>query len=75
MDDNKLGPTGRFPAGKLNEHDEGELNMGIKANVTEGIVEVHFGKPIGWFGLGPAEARQFAALLIANAEKIEKRVI
>jgi hypothetical protein len=50
----KLGPTGDFPAGKLNRSDEGGLKIGI--SVEKGTIIIGFGKPISWIGFGPTEA-------------------
>ena len=50
MSETKLGPTGEFPDGKIHESDEGGLKMGVGVS-QEGLVEIHFGKPIAWIGL------------------------
>ncbi len=68
-----LGATGKFPQGKLQDDDEGELRMAIAYDKLNGIVRVEFGKPVAWLGLPPPEAIQFARLLLrhAGAKKIE----
>lgn len=68
----KLGPTGKFPRGSLGPHDEGALNMGV-AKDSHGNVHVNFGKPIEWLALPPADAINFARLILrhAGAKKVE----
>ena len=73
--DLKPGATGEFPQGKLNEHDEGEMN--IRMDVTrEGVVIMDFGKATAWVGFGPDEADAFAAklteLAVAAREQLKK---
>lgn len=67
----KLGGTGNFPDGKSRNDDEGELAFAI--GVEDRLVSIQFGKPVAWFSMPPALARQFAAVLIQNADKAEKR--
>jgi hypothetical protein len=66
MGEHKLGATGEFPDGKLNDHDEGELRFGVITD-AEGNVCMHFGKPVAWFGMPPAQAVELAQLLIKHA--------
>lgn len=68
----KLGATGRFPYGKANADDEGELAMALAADHSQGIVRVEFGKPVAWLGLPSAQARGLAALLIEKADELDK---
>lgn len=69
MSAHKLGATGEYPEGHLNENDEGELTMAIGAE--NGVVMLHFGKEVAWLGLPPDNARELAALLIKQADQIE----
>ena len=62
-----FGATGKFPRGKLNTDDEGELRMGVTVN--QGTVILAFGKPIKWLGLTPQIARDLAANLIERADE------
>ncbi|HLX21675.1 MAG TPA: hypothetical protein VKR23_16130 [Gaiellaceae bacterium] len=71
--DFKLGATGRFPRGKADPDDEGELQLAIAADYQQAIVRIAFGKPIGWLGLPSREARQFAALILEKADDLDKR--
>jgi len=73
LKDFKLGATGRYPRGKADTSDEGELQMALAADHQNAIVRVQFGKPIAWLGLPAREARQLATLLNEKAEEIERR--
>lgn len=66
----KLGATGRFPHGKLNPHDKGEL---LGSVVIEGKqVRLNFGNvPVTWVSLPPDTARHLAMLLLDKADKID----
>lgn len=68
MRDDELGATGKFPQGKLNETDEGELQFGVAHD--DQFVHVNFGKPIAWFALGPDDAVALGALLTHHAKMI-----
>jgi hypothetical protein len=68
-----IGATGRFPQGKVDEHDEGELSLALAADHQYGIVRVVFGKRIAWLGLPASEAREFAKMLIEKADELDKR--
>lgn len=65
-----FGATNRYPRGRLNETDEGELQMGVA--VDQGTVILAFGKPIAWLGLTPAIARDLAQTLIHRADEAAK---
>jgi hypothetical protein len=67
------GPTGDFPRGKLNGHDEGGLNVAVATDYQKGVVILHFGVRISWLGLPPKEAREFAKMLIARADELETK--
>lgn len=64
---NPLGATNRFPRGKVNGTDEGELRLAVYAK--EGTVFVDFGKPTAWLGLDEDSARNLAALLVKYADQ------
>lgn len=66
MNDQKLGATGNYPQGKLNEHDEGELRAGIAIQGDKIII--NFGKPIAWLAMTKQEAKTFAELLLKKSE-------
>jgi hypothetical protein len=65
-----LGPTGRFPQGKLNETDEGELTLSI--GTEKGNVRVDFGTPVAWFALPPELALQFASTIVKHAMALKR---
>ena len=69
----KPGATGRFPHGKADATDEGELRMALAADHANGIVRVIFGKSVAWLGLPSREARALAALLVEKADEIDSR--
>jgi len=58
-----LGATGKYPRGSLNEHDEGEIQIGIAADKKNGVVVINFGKPTSWLGLTGEQALQIAQSL------------
>ena len=45
------GPTGRFPEGKQNAEDEGELRVAIATDVPNNVVRMDFGKPVKWLSM------------------------
>lgn len=67
----ELGATGKFPMGKLVEHDEGEIKIGIKGYNDKVIID--FGKPTHWIGFSPEQAKQVAESLVRHAENIESQ--
>ena len=64
----KPGATGRFPQGKINPSDEGELvfKIGVTA---DGLVRIEFGKPVAWLAMSAREARELAQIILKNAYK------
>jgi hypothetical protein len=70
MIDDKLGPTGEFPQGKLNADDEGALNCAISHE--NGCVRIDFGKPVAWLVSEPEPALEFAAAIIRHAMALTK---
>jgi hypothetical protein len=66
----ELGATGRFPQGKLNDDDAGELQFGV-AHTSEKVV-INFGKPIAWVGMDPDQADAFAQLIVQHAMNIRQ---
>ncbi len=63
-----LGATGTFPAGKLNEHDEGGLRLAI--GIKDGVVMIDFGTEVTWLGLPKAEAVAFAETILRRAKEL-----
>lgn len=64
-----LGPTGRFPEGKVRDDDQGELRAAL--GVEKGKVVIDFGKEISWVSLGPGQARALAVELIRLAGRAD----
>ena len=60
-----IGPTGEFPDGKLNDADEGALNVAVAHD--EGKVYVQLGAPIEWFAMHPQGAADFASCMLKHA--------
>ncbi len=68
MSDNQLGPTGRFPQGKLNEKDQGELRLAV--GTKDGHVIIDFGTPLSWVALSKEEVIGFIEVLQRKLEKL-----
>ena len=66
----KLGPTGRFPQGKLNPTDEGELTFAV--GVENGKVGIAFGAPVAWLAMEPDQALALAEDIIGYAMAIKQ---
>jgi len=62
----KIGPTGDYPHGKLNDDDEGGLMTGV-THLDSGEVIINFGKPVAWFGMPKEIAIDFAKLVLKHA--------
>lgn len=58
----------KYPQGKLNEHDEGEL--AIRVGIQNKKIVVDFGEPISWFGMDADMAAELGATLIKRARKV-----
>jgi hypothetical protein len=64
----ELGATGRFPDGKLNAQDQGEIKIGV--TVSDEKVVLAFGKPVEWIGFTREQAIQIGQTLIDRARQI-----
>lgn len=64
------GPTGRFPDGKINPDDKGELAIGIRTDHEARLIFLHFGTPVEWISAPPEGAIEMAILLIQHACKL-----
>ena len=71
MTEEKLGATGEFPEGKLDETDEGELRL-VVGGYKDGTVAINFGKPIAWLGMKPQQAADFATAILKCAREVAK---
>lgn len=65
MDNIRLGPTKKFPRGKIHESDEGETQIAI--GHSEGNVILHFGAPTSWVGFPPDKALALAKAIQEHA--------
>jgi len=66
----KIGPTGRFPRGKITPADEGELNIGVAVDLQRKVVFVNFNKAISWLGMPKKSALDFANGIIVKANEL-----
>lgn len=64
-----LGPTGKFPQGKLTADDEGEMTLAI--GIENGKIVIRFGTVTTWLGMDAATARGMADSLIRKADELE----
>ncbi len=71
--DTPLGPTGKFPEGKLTDKDEGETAFRIGS--VEGKVVLEFGEPTAWVGMSPEQAMALAKILYKRAKHIIRHKI
>ncbi len=67
------GPTGKFPDGKLNENDKGELTLTI--GQKNGKVIVDFGISVAWIGFTPDQAFSIALALAEKAAEAKASAI
>ena len=65
-----IGPTGRFPQGKLTKQDKGEI--ALKIGRLDDKIIIEFGTALTWIGLMPRQALEIATSLIQSAHKSGK---
>lgn len=65
----------KYPRGKLNETDEGALNIRL-TNKNDTVI-IDFGKNVSWIGLDKQTAIDFASMILKHADSInyEKDII
>lgn len=68
--DKILGRTGKFPRGKINNNDEGELLIAIGTDKDKVIIE--FGDPVKWMGMYSEQAIAMAETLLECAIQARK---
>jgi hypothetical protein len=68
-----LGPTGRFPLGKLSKQDEGEIKIAIAADHNNDKVLMNFGTPVSWMGLTADQAIDISNSLRDKAIEIKTK--
>jgi len=66
-----VGPTGHFPDGKLNEHDQGEIAFAITADKTNNLVLINFATPVAFLCMSAKESIELGRLLLAKAAELE----
>jgi len=65
----KLGKTGKFPQGKLNEHDEGGLTYSV--GIDQDKIIIDFNTPVAWLGLDMNAAKSLAEALLKKIYFLE----
>jgi hypothetical protein len=71
LTDDKPGPTGDFPLGKLNQDDEGGIQIAIGSE--SGKVRLDFGEPTAWVAMTPDEALALASVIVKHAMALKRR--
>jgi len=66
----KLGATGDYPQGKLNETDEGEIQLAVTADTDAGKVLMNFGTSVVWIGFDYEQALALADSIRDNAFRL-----
>lgn len=66
----KIGPTGNFPGGIANKHDDGQIIHSLKH--VNNLVIWEFGTAVKWMGFTPDEADQLADVLKKHAAAIRE---
>lgn len=60
-----IGPTEKYPDGKIRQDDEGEIKIGV-ALTPDGTTILTFGTSLQWLGLDEVTALQLAENIIKN---------
>ena len=71
MTEEKVGPTGNFPDGKINEGDRGEIKIQVGCDHVRGLVVVNFGAAVAWIAMSPEDCDNLAALLVEKGRAIK----
>jgi len=66
---NEIGKTGKFPKGKLNNNDEGELRFAIGVHKNRIIID--FNTPVSWIGFDKKQAIEIANSLLIKAKELK----
>lgn len=59
-----------YPRGKLNDSDEGAINISISVDQETETVLINFGKEISWVGFDKATAIALSMALMRGANKL-----
>jgi len=62
----------RFPQGRINPDDQGEIAFAIGTDETRKVVVLRFTKSVDWLGLDRASALRMAELIKSHAEQIRE---
>lgn len=65
----KLGATGKFPEGKINPDDQGEIRLRIAFDNASQNLIIDFGAPVVWVGMPPQLATKFANLILKRVKE------
>jgi hypothetical protein len=58
--------------GHISPDDDGDVAFAITADQENGVVVLHFGKPVTWIGMTPEQVAQLAEALIDKAREVAK---
>lgn len=72
MSEDKAGPTGEFPRGKMNDADQGELKIAIGIDWSTKLIVMNFGAPVTWLALDRHQAAEIAGNLIDRATMLQE---
>ena len=67
----KLGKTGDYPNGKLNDNDEGALILSLF--IKNGTIILDFGTKMSWLAVKKEDAYKLGNALIESAKELEGR--
>lgn len=70
----KIGATGKYPRGKMNDADEGEIQFRVAADPVTKTVILDFGKQVAWLGMSRDVAEGLAELLRAKAALLRREI-
>jgi hypothetical protein len=70
VSEDQAGPTGKFPDGKVNEGDRGEIKIQVGCDHSRGLVVINFGYPVSWIAMSAEDCDNLAALIMEKARYI-----
>lgn len=65
----------KWPDGRLSGDDDGSIAFKVGGDPDKNLVVVDFGKPVTWTAMSPADAVQFAQMLIRAARAVSTEPI
>lgn len=66
-----LGPTGRFPLGKISDSDDGEIRIAIAADPTTKTIIFNFGTLVRWIAFPREDAKKLAEVIVQRLRELE----